>query len=796
MRTVIVGGGACGASAAARLRRLDEKAEIIILEATEEVSIANCGLPYYCSDVICDRDKVIIAKPSVFIDTLNIDLRFKSRVTSLDRQKKVVRVNDEYDLSYDKLILSMGAAPIKPPIEGIDNKKVFTVRTLANADSIKDFAKTNGIKNAVVIGAGFVGVEMAENFVEMGLNTTLVELAPQILAPVDEEIAAFGQNEMRNNGCNLILNNGVKRFGEDEIELNNGDKLPYDIAILAIGVRPGTAIAKEAGLELGLNGSLKVDEYMQTSDPNIYAGGDSVEIVDFVLQQPGLVPLAGPANRQGRIIADNICGRKQTYKASQGTAAIKIFDKTIASVGKNERQLKNLGIDYLKNIIQSTSHSGYYPDAAPLFLKLLFTKEGKILGAQAVGTNGTEKRIDVIATVMRLNGTVQDLIDAELCYAPPYSSAKDAVNMIGMSSMNIIEGLHRPAFVEDFKSSFILDIRPKPVRDFRPIEGALAIPAEELRDRLDEIPRDKKVVITCQKGFNSYTANRVLMQSGFTNTYSLAGGLYIVDELEKDKNGLVCPLILRPKKEETALDGVIKLDLSGVQCPGPIMKLSETIKASEVGQEIEITTTDSGFAADIDAWCKGTGNELLNVKKEGIRVIARVKKGEKPVAPAVGTVPAMNGQTLVVFSNELDKALAALIIANGARASGKEVTMFFTFWGINILRKPEYNAANKGLMDKMFGMMMPKGTDKLKLSKMNMGGMGTAMMKMVMKNKNVLSLDELIKQALASGIKIIACTMAMDIMGIREEELIDGVEFGGVAKYIAESNNANSNLFI
>lgn len=541
MRTIIVGGGACGASAAARLRRLDEKAEIVILEATEEVSIANCGLPYYCSDVICDREKVIIAKPMVFIDTLNIDLRFKSKVTSIDRANKKVRVNDEYDLPYDKLILAMGAAPIKPPIEGINNKNVFTVRTLVDADKIKDYAKTNHVCNAVVIGAGFVGVEMAENFVEMGFNTTLVELAPQILAPVDEEIAVFAQNEMRNHGCRLILNNGVKRFGDNEIELNNGDKIPYDMAILAIGVKPGTEIAKEAGLELGLNNSIKVNDHMQTSDPDIYAGGDSVEIVDFVTREFGLIPLAGPANRQGRIIADNICGRDQTYRASQGTAAIKVFNKTVAAVGKNERQLKKAGTKYLKNIIQSTSHSAYYPDAGPLFVKLLFTEEGKILGAQAVGTNGTEKRIDVIATIMRLNGTLQDMIDAELCYAPPYSSAKDAVNILGMSSMNIIEKIHKPAFYEDIDGSFLVFIKAKTACMFDPPKGALVIPAEELRNRLDEIPRDKKVILLCQKGFNSYTANRILIQNGFDNTYSLAAGLYIYNEIEKDKKGLASP---------------------------------------------------------------------------------------------------------------------------------------------------------------------------------------------------------------------------------------------------------------
>ncbi|MDD3001463.1 MAG: FAD-dependent oxidoreductase [Candidatus Riflebacteria bacterium] len=796
MRTIIVGGGATGASAAARLRRLDEKAEIILLEGSNEVSIANCGLPYYCSDVISDRDKILVAKPSVFTDVLNIDLRLNSRVTSINPEQKTVSVNNDYELTYDNLVLSLGASPLRPPIPGIDRENVLTLRSLADADKIKAYiAKTNA-RNAVVVGGGFIGVEVAENLVEMGLNTSLIELAPQLLAPVDEEIAVFAQNELRKYGCKLILSDGVKSFGDKEIETNSGKKLEYDVAILAIGVKPDTEIAKKANLKLGINNAIVVNEYMQTSDPNIYAGGDAVEISDFVLKGPALIPLAGPANRQGRIIADNIVGRKQLYKASQGTSAIKVFNKTIASVGKNERQLKKANVPFLKNIIQGTSHSGYYPDASPLIIKLLFTKEGKILGAQAVGTDGTEKRIDVISTIMRLGGTVQDLVDSELCYAPPYSSAKDPVNLLGMSSANILEGIHKPAFYEDLKDSYIIDVRPEEAFKAKTIEGAVSIPAAMLRERYNEIPKDKRVVLFCQKGFNSYTANRILMQMGFENTYSFAGGKYLYDEIVSDKIGVVCAREANKDKKIMNNSDIIKLDLSGMQCPGPIMKLADTMKKSNEGQIVEATTTDSGFAADIEGWCKSTGNTLVSVENSGPKVIATVKKSALPLASAPAGAVSATGQTIVVFSNDLDKALAALIIANGARAAGKEVTLFFTFWGLNILRKPVSNPEGKTLIDKMFAFMMPKGPDKLTLSKMNMGGMGTAMMKWVMKNKNVYSLTELIKQAQESGIKIIACTMAMDIMGMKKEELIDGIEYGGVAKYIADSNHANSNLFI
>lgn len=535
MKTVIIGGGACGASCAARLRRLDEHAEIIILEATDEISIANCGLPYYCSDVINSRENMIVAKPSLFKELFNIEVRFNSRVKSINPSSKTIVVNNDYELAYDNLVIAVGAAPFKPQIKGIENnKKIFTVRTLSDADNIKLFIRQTGVKKAVVVGGGFIGVEMAENFIEMGLDTTLVEAAGQILSPVDSEIVCFAQNELREHGCKLILNKGVKAFDYSEIELTSGEKIPYDIAILGIGVKPETQIAKNAGIEVGVGDAIKVNEFMQTSVPDIWAGGDGVQVIDFVTGEPAIIPLAGPANRQGRIIADNICGKKSVYKNSQGTSVIKVFNKTIASTGKNEKQLKRLGISYLKNIIMCNSHAGYYPDAKFMTIKILFTSDGKILGAQAAGYEGVEKRIDVIASIMRMNGTIQDLVDAELCYAPPYSSAKDPVNLLGMSCQNILDGLFKPAFYEDLKDAYIIDVRPLSAYQISNIEGALSIPAAEIRERLNEIPFDKKVVLHCRRGYTSYVAARILSGYGYENVYSLCGGKLLYDEISKN----------------------------------------------------------------------------------------------------------------------------------------------------------------------------------------------------------------------------------------------------------------------
>lgn len=792
MNVIIIGGGACGASCATRLRRLDENCEITILERTNEVSIANCGLPYYCSDVIADREKILVSNPERFKNMFNIDVQLNCEVVEINRDEKYVLTQNNEKFYYDKLVLAQGANPIRPNLEGIDNKNIFTVRTLADADKIKDYVAKNDVKKAVVVGGGFIGVEMAENFAHLGIDTKLVELSDQILAPVDYEVACFAQNEMRANGVELILSDGVKSFSDNVIELTSGRKISSDIVILSIGVRPEISLAQKAGLEV--NRGIKVNDCMCTSDPDIFAGGDSVEVKSFVTGEDVLIPLAGPANRQGRIIADNIYGINSSYKKSQGTSVLKVFDYTVAAVGYNEKLLKREGIPYWKILTFGNSHAGYYPDATSTFYKLLFNNEGKILGAQAVGQEGVEKRIDVISSVMRNGGNVQDLLDSELCYAPPYSSAKDPVNILGMCADNVLRGFVKPAYYEDIEGSFVVDVRIPASYNTKTIDGAVNIPLAQLRERTGEIPTDKKVILVCDSGYTSYLASRILIQKGFNNVYSLMAGMKLYKEIQRDKESKVTKKISTQALTKSS-ENVLKVDACGLSCPGPIMKLAENISNIQEGEVLEISSTDKGFYADVEAWCNSTNNTLLNLDNKDKKIVATIQKGHAFAQSQNNQAQAKKAQTIVVFSNDLDKALAAFIIANGAKASGHDVTLFFTFWGLNILRK-ENVTVKKSLIDKMFGFMMPKGAGKLTLSKMNMGGVGSMMMKWVMKNKNISTLKELITQAQANGVKFIACQMSMDVMGIQKEELIDGVEIGGVAKYIAESSNSDSNLFI
>ncbi|MBO5446567.1 FAD-dependent oxidoreductase [bacterium] len=528
MRVIIIGGGAAGASCATRLRRLNEDAEIIILERTGEVSIANCGLPYYISDVIPNRDNILVSTPQKFKSWFNIEVRLETEVIEINKEEKFVLTNSNEKLSYDYLVLANGASPIIPDFAGLNMDKTFVVRTLSDADKIKSYIKNNPVKKVAVIGGGFIGIEIAENLIEIGLDTTLIELNNQILAPVDFEIAKIAQDEMVKKGVNLILSDGVQKFSENQIILNSNNSIDYDLCILAIGVKPETDLAHKAGLET--NRGIIVDEYLKTSNEFIYAAGDNIEAKDFVSGQNTLLPLAGPANRQGRIVADNICGFNSTYKNTQGTSVVKIFGLTVASSGNNEKQLKQKEIPYWKTYVYGRSHAGYYPNSDMILYKLLFSNDGKILGIQGIGESGVEKRVDVIATIMRNNGTVQDMIDAELCYAPPYSSAKDPVNILGMSADNILKGLVKPAYFEDLKDAVVIDVRPNMIYKMGTIEGAINIPIAEMRGRLDEIPRDKKVILSCNTGYTSYCASRILTQKGFNNIYSFMGGYELYKE--------------------------------------------------------------------------------------------------------------------------------------------------------------------------------------------------------------------------------------------------------------------------
>jgi len=831
MKVLIVGGVAGGASAAARLRRLNEDAEIIIFEKGKYISFANCGIPYYCGDVIKDREKLLLLTPEAIEAMFNIEARVETEVVKINRDRKTVTVLDknsdiEYEETYDKLILSPGAAPIRPNIPGINDERIFTVRNVPDADAIKTYIRKNKVKNAVVIGGGFIGLEMTENLKRLGLKLSLVEGAAQVLAPVDIEIAAQIHNHLRDKDVDLYIFDGVKSFGglraeagEGALPLRNavygeqpssseklvvklysGKQIATELVILAIGVKPESKFAKESGLEVGLTGGIVVNEYLQTSDENIWAVGDVIEVKDLVTGQNALIPLAGPANKQGRIAAENICGLNSKYEATQGTSILQIFDLTVATTGSNEKQLTKNNIPYLKTYTSAFSHAEYYPKAFPLMIKTLFSPEnGKLLGAQIIGLDGADKRIDVIATAIKFEKTVEDLAKLELSYAPPFGSAKDPVNLAGMSALNILEGKIKPIYWDEIEKlnneTFIIDIRTKEEQILGKLPLSHNIPLEEIRSRIDEIPKDKKIVLYCNKGKKSYFATRILMQKGFENVYNLIGGYNIYKHVLEDKNFKQDEKNSVPDFDSIPFDEVVsnEIDACGMQCPGPIMKLTKSLKELNQGEVIKIKTTDPGFKKDIQAWCNSTGNTLLEIKDENKIITASVQKGVK-----MNKANTLSGsdKTLVVFSSDLDKALASFIIANGAAATGNPVTMFFTFWGLNILRKQQSPKVKKGLLDKMFGMMMPKGPDMLILSKLNMFGMGTLMMKHVMKSKNVATLKELIEQAQDNGVKFIACQMSMDVMGIKPEEIISGVEIGGVASYINAAENSDMNLFI
>lgn len=594
------------------------------------------------------------------------------------------------------------------------------------------------------------------------------------------------------------------------------------MVILAIGVRPNGELAKSAELKTNKRGGIVVDKHMRTSDEDIYAVGDAVEINDFINDVETMIPLAGPANKQGRIAADNIAGKDVIYKGTQGTSVAKVFDMTVSATGSNEKILKRLGKeagkDYDYIYIHPNNHAGYYPDASKINMKLLFSPdEGKILGAQAVGFEGVEKRIDVIATAIRFGGTVYDLTELELAYAPPFGSAKDPVNMAGFVAENYLKGtvdmVHWNELGQyDEDDYVVLDVRDEDELETGCYQKSVNIPLDSLRERADELDRNKMIFIYCAVGLRGYVAARILNQLGFGNVKNLSGGMTTLNSINYIPNSMLLKNILgrdnnnsnssekndggNEMKKVNSIDvEKISLNCSGLQCPGPIMKVFETIKTMNHGDLVEVTATDMGFAADVSEWCKRTGNTLVDIKSENKAIVTTIMKGLKEDAPAEETSDRTD-KSMVIFSGDLDKVIAGFIIANGAAAMGRDVTMFFTFWGLNALRKAESLPVKKTFMEKMFGFMMPRGAGKLKLSNMNMAGMGSAMMKSIMKQKNVDTLETLIENAKKSGIRMVACTMSMDVMGIKEEELIDGVEYGGVASFLAASERSDATLFI
>ena len=807
-KVLIVGGVAGGASTATRLRRLDENLEIIIFEKGEHVSFANCGLPYHIGEVIENRESLLVQTPESLKARFNLDVRVKSEVIEVNGEDKKVKVKtkngEEYEENFDFLVLSPGAKPLFPSIKGIESNKIFTLRNINDMDKIKAEIKNSNIKKATVVGGGYVGVETAENLKHLGIDTTLIEAAPHILESFDSEISNILEFELINNGLKLMTSEKVVEFQEAEneiiIKLESGKTVTTDIVILSIGVSPDTKFLQNSGINLGEKGHILVNENLETNLKGVCALGDSILVKNYLTNQDVAIPLAGPANRQGRIVAGNIVGRNEKYKGSLGTAIIKIFELTAASTGLNERALKQLNIPYEKIYLHPNNHAAYYPGASPISIKALYNKENKqILGAQALGISGVDKFIDVIATSIKFKATIDDLSELELAYAPLFLSAKSPANMLGFIGQNIEDDLSEQVFMEDLKNynekeNIILDVREELELIGGKFNNSINIPLSELRKRYNELPKDKEIWTYCAVGLRGYIASRFLSQKGY-KVKNLAGG---IKSREK--------VILKAKEEENvnkeSNSNIGKeedyLDLSGLSCPGPLVKIKEKIDKLQENEELKVKVSDPGFYNDIQAWSKVTKNTLLSLDKKDGLTYATLQKGKTSKVIEKNhknmIIEDKSNMTMVVFSGDLDKAIAAFIIANGALTMGKKVTMFFTFWGLSILKKK--NLSKKNFIEKMFAMMLPKNSKDLPVSKMNFFGIGAKMIRSVMRKKNIMSLEELIKKAIDSGVNITACTMSMDVMGINKEELIDGINYGGVGQYLGEAEKSNNNLFI
>ncbi len=832
MKYLIVGGVAGGATAAARIRRNDESASITLFERGNYISYANCGLPYYIGGTIPDRSRLLLQTPESFSARYAVDVRVGHEVIAINPSEKTITIREvargfEYAESYDKLILSPGAEPVRPPLPGIESEGIFTLRNVADTDQIKAWIGKRNIERAVVVGAGFIGLEMAENLHDTGAEVTIVEMAPQVMPPIDFTMAALVHQELWSKNVALKLGSRVERFEPQPegilVGLHDGSTLTADIVILSIGVKPDIRLAKEAGLQIGKAGGIAVNEYLQTSNPDIYAIGDAIEVRNSITGKPFTPYLAGPANRQARLCADHATGDpSRPYEGSIATSIAKVFDLTVASAGVNSRILKAENIPFQSSITHSGSHAGYYPGATPLSIQLLFDPlTGRLFGGQIVGYEGVDKRIDVLSAFIAKGGTIRDLTEWEQAYAPPYSSAKDPLHIAAFVAENILKkrmkNINWETLQKERQTVTLIDVRTPEEFVLGHIEGAINIPVDSLRNRINEVPKTHPIVVYCAIGLRGYLAARTLMQRGFEDVRNLSGGYKTWEAATANLQPLAKPsgdngaggcvshscngprqsdidVSERSDSQGKVPQEEIVIDACGLQCPGPIMRLKQVCDDTPSGSVIRVLATDPGFARDVRSWAKMTGNEVLSIEEKMGKVDVRLRRQD--ACPIKTDSAPRNDKTLVVFSDDLDRAIASFVIANGAASAGRKVTMFFTFWGLNVIKKREKPSVSKNLIQKMLGWMMPAHSGKLALSKMNMLGMGPAMIRGIMKNNRIDSLESLIFQARRSGIEMMACQMSMDVMGIKQEELLDGVTVGGVAAYLDAAESANVNLFI
>ena len=813
---LIVGGVAGGATAAARIRRLTEDAEIILFEKGAYISYANCGLPYYIGGVIEERDRLFVQTPEAFGKRFNIDVRTRSEVIAIHPEKKQVTVRSaegkEYTENYDKLLLSPGASPVVPPLPGIQSEGIFTLRNVDDTDRIKAYMTAHQVRRTVIVGGGFIGLEMAENLKHAGSQVAVVEMAPQVMGPIDYSMAALVHQHLQQQDVKLYLEQAVERFSREGDELTvyfkSGISLKADMVLLSIGVRAETRLAQEAGLKLGEMRGIWVDAYLQTSDADIYAVGDAIEYPHPITGKPWLNFLAGPANRQARIVADNmVLGNRIHYEGAIGTSIAKVFDLTVASTGLPAKRLKQMGIPYLSATIHNGSHAGYYPGSLQMDIKITFSPtDGKLYGAQIVGYDGVDTRIDQYALAIKQGATVEQLTRLEHAYAPPFSSAKDPVAISGYVAGNILSGKMTPLYWREMQQAdksqvTLVDVRTPDEYALGTIPGAINIPLDNLRERLADIPENRPVYLFCGVGLRGYLASNILKSKGYPDVRNLIGGLKTYNAATatiKTPEGFVCDTTTHacPASSCRCDKSIIKVDACGIQCPGPILKLKQAMDVLAVGQQLEVRATDAGFPRDAEAWCRTTGHKFLGKRAEGGIQIVEIEKAAPQVVEATQPQTSEQGKTLILFSDDLDKTLATFVLANGAAATGKKVSIFFTFWGLNAIKKVRKPKVKKDIFGRMFGWMLPADSTQLALSKMNMLGIGSKMMRYLMRKKGVDSLETLRQQAIDQGVEFIACQMSMDVMGIKREELLDNVTVGGVASYMERAEQANVNLFI
>lgn len=893
MRVVIVGGVAGGATAAARLRRLSEKAHVTVFERGADVSFANCGLPYYLGETIKDRSKLVVHSATSLSSLLSVEVKTHHEVVAIDRAKRTVRVrptgsavNEVLEVPYDKLLLSMGAAPVRPPrlpgSTGVPN--VFTLRTLGDVDAMKarvDTVLSRGRGgHTIILGAGFIGLEVAEQLKERaGMSVTVIEARDHVLPVLDREMTITLLNDIRSQGVQVLLSETATEIaaagsGSDGVvvKLGSGASIHADLLLLCVGVAPETTLAKEAGLELEPRShAILVNEHLQSSDPAIYAVGDAVAAPDFLLPgQHSWLSLGGPANRQARLAADHmVLGDKaDKYRGNLGTAILRCFNTVVGCTGMTEGRLKSMGRAAATVTVTGNSHASYYPGSQPITIKACYdATTRKLLGAQVYGgSEGVDKRLDVLATTIATGGTVDDLAHLELSYSPPFGSARDVINTVGFAAQNVAAGFIVPADAEFTAAAaaavsggaaaaaaaplpnadkvVVVDVRDSLSAEVRPAASMLPpgtqvinIPHDMLREEMQHgtsskalADPTKQYVTVCNLGKLSYFAARTMAQHGL-HVSTLVGGLQQLTLAQPNQPMAALPPSL-PPAPLLAPPKALDIDAVGLACPGPILALRKALPQLSPGSTLRVTASDPGFQSDVRAFAASAGLDVTSVVREKGIITAQLKvpggaaatasatgaaasgAAAVPAAPGAVAAPAGNPHdvAIILFSGEMDKVLAALVIANGAVAMGGQAVIFSTFWGITAFRTdhtlPEIEAkrgaadsslppTKHGFIDKMMAAMLPSGPSHLPLSHMNYGGAGATMMKHVMTSKHLPSIPGLMREALASGkVRFVACTMSMTALGIDASSLLPGVEFGGVADFLGSAAKAHTTLFI